>query len=229
MVTKIRLSRSFKTRVEPTPLVVQCAGMFGIGVDEDIDITLYSGLQVTLGEGRVIYITGDSGAGKSCLLRDIVSHKETNAKFRVVSDRDIEDMPDKPLVDQFGDMPLIKIGELLAFVGISEAFVYLRKPKELSDGQRYRFKLAMMIYESIKETEDKRTPLITVDEYLAFLDRETAKNVAYQTRRASSKYGFCVVVATTHADIAEDLQANLTIKLQMNMPAEIKNTALAGD
>ena len=34
---------------------------------------------------------------------------------------------------------------LLSVVGLSEAFVMLRKYKELSEGQKYRYKLAKMI------------------------------------------------------------------------------------
>lgn len=223
MRMKFMFTRSFSTRVEPTENVLACAAMFGIGVDEDIKITLYKDLEVNIGPGRVIYITGESGAGKSCLIRDIASKVQEHTAFALIPDVDVGELPEKPLVDQFDGWTIQRIGELLAYVGIAEAFIYLRKPMELSDGQRYRFKLAKTIYEAVEGMEEV-TPVICIDEYLAFLDRETAKNVAYQTRRVASKYGICVCVATTHEDIAIDLQPNIQITMRLNMSPEAKRS-----
>lgn len=228
-------TRSFTTRVEPTVNVKACASMFGIGVDEEKSIDLYQDLSIKLGKGRIIYITGESGGGKSCLLRDVADAVEKDADHCLIRIPAfisggvtlVADWPDVPLVDQFGDMPLKEIGALLAYVGIAEAFVYLRKPMELSDGQRYRFMLAWMIHEAMQSL-DGRQPVILVDEFLALLDRETARNVAYQTRRAANKFGLCFVVATTHTDIADDLQANTTITMRLNVPPELRDTPLAG-
>lgn len=226
MATTLKFTRAFDTRVEPTENVLDCASMFGIGVDEDIKITLYEDLPIAFGPGRVIYITGDSGAGKSCLLRDIASKLTEHPGFTVIDTVDVMDLPNVPLVDQFGDWDIKQIGELLAYVGIAEAFVYLRKPRELSDGQRYRFMLAKMIHDATDAGDV--VPVICIDEYLAFLDRETAKNVAYQTRRVATKHRMCFCVATTHEDIRGDLQPNLAITMRLNLEPEIAKTALAG-
>lgn len=224
-MTPLHLTRKFSTRVEPTEKVKDCAAMFGIGIDADHEIVLYENLEVLLGPRRVIYVTGDSGAGKSCLLRDVAAEVENRKDLNLVRMPDLADLPDKPLVDQF-DLGLKETLELLNFVGVSEAFIYLRKPKELSDGQRYRFLLAMAIDEARRR--EGITPVILIDEFLAFLDRETARNVAYQTRRVATAHKFCVVVATTHADIAADLQPNTTYTMRLNLPVEVKHRALAG-
>lgn len=219
------LSRSFSSKVEPTEHVQQCATMFGIGIDEDIKITLYQDLEIKLGKGRIIYLTGDSGAGKSCLLKDIRANLDKG--FQPIETPEVADLSEAPLVDQFDGLGLKDVGELLAYVGIAEAFVYLRKPQELSDGQRYRFLLAKMLHEA-GGMPDGVVPVIFIDEYLAFLDRETAKCVAFQTRRVARKSGICFVVATTHSDIAEDLAADQQITLRLNLPPEVKKRTLGG-
>lgn len=187
---------------------------------------LYDELEVKLGRGKVIYVTGDSGAGKSCLLRDISTELDGSETHVAVPQPQLEELPGVALVDQFPDWDLDRITDLLAFVGISEAFIYLRKPRELSDGQRYRFFLARLIYDALK-LEEKQAVII-VDEFLAFLDRETAKNIAYQVRRVATKFGLCFVVATTHDDIAHDLQPNTEITMRLALPPEVTVKALAG-
>lgn len=227
----ITLSRKFSTRVQQTANVKVCAAMFGIGSNEEIDVVLYDNLTVNVGAGRILYITGDSGAGKSCLLRDIevkVCAEAGQHGLQQVAMNGIALLEEKPLVDQFGDWSIKEILELLNYVGISEAFVFLRNPQQLSDGQRYRFMLARAIYNAKVNVAPGNTPVIFIDEFLAFLDRETARNVAYQVRRVATKHGLCFVLATTHLDIEADLRPNTRILLQLNLPPQIKHTPLAG-
>lgn len=225
-MTRIDLtfSRAFSTKVDPTENVKACAAMFGLGVDEEINLVLYQDLKLRFGRGTITYITGDSGAGKSCLLRDISARLMSRQDCHIFLMGD--DFPTKPLIDQFPGWSLQAIGELLASVGISEPFVYLRSPNQLSDGQKYRYALACMIYGALTRAAGK-LPVICIDEFLAFLDRETARNVAYQVRRAATKHGLCVIVATTHADIAKDLQANATVTMRLAVPPELKRKPFA--
>lgn len=220
----LSFSRSFSTRVEPTENVKACAAMFGLGVDEDINLVLYADLKLRFGPGMVVYITGDSGAGKSCLLRDIRERLGAREDCRLFEMAD--EFPERPLLDQFPGWSLQQTGEALAAVGISEPFVYLRAPRQLSDGQKYRYALARMIYGALTDGAGK-LPIIVIDEFLAFLDRETARNVAYQVRRSATKHGLCVIVATTHQDIARDLQPNVTVTMRLSVPPELKRNPFA--
>ena len=52
-------------------------------------------------------------------------------------------LPDVPLVDCFDGAPLDQTLALLSRVGLAEAWSYLRTPGELSEGQRWRLKLAL--------------------------------------------------------------------------------------
>lgn len=222
----LTLSRSFVTRVDQTPHTLATAAMFGIGVEEDQRIVLYDNLEVTLGPGRVIFVTGESGAGKSSLLKDIHAAIKDDPAFSLpmqVLGMAQGDDGVGAIVDRFGDWPLDRVLELLNFVGIAEAFVYLRTPQQLSDGQRYRYQLARYIHQAM--VIEGRQPVVIVDEALAFLDRITARAVAYQIRRVASKTGICFVLATTHDDILTDLQPNTMIRFRLNMDPEVTEHA----
>lgn len=204
------LTRTFKTACEITPEVVSIAQMFGIGCDEAHVIELYRDLNVLLGPGRVIFITGDSGGGKSSLIRDLRA-KAAADDWSIIEPPQPED---RPLVNLFGDLK--EAVEILTYAGLSEAFVMLRKPKELSDGQRYRLMFAL----AMKAAAGVKSPVLFMDEFLANLDRETARGVAYQVRKVATKTGLCFVLATTHLDILEDLNPNQVVTLRLGLPAE---------
>ncbi len=57
--------------------------------------------------------------------------------------------------------------------------MFIRKPNELSDGQRYRFCLAKLI--------ESKAKVWVADEFLAVLDRTTAKVISLQPSENRSK------------------------------------------
>ncbi len=70
-VVTYRLSRKFSSAVEPTERVVEVASMFGLGLDDSRDVTVLEDLEVRIEPGQVVYITGQSGSGKSVLLKEL--------------------------------------------------------------------------------------------------------------------------------------------------------------
>ena len=50
------------------------------------------------------------------------------------------------------------------------------------------------------------------DEFLALLDRVTAKVIAYNIQKIARKTGATLIVATTHRDMVQDLSPNLYIE-----------------
>lgn len=213
------LSLSRKSAVQVTPEVLALANGFGIGTDEEHEMLFYKDLAVSLGPGRIVYINGESGAGKTSLLRQL---RDAAVKdFKVVdtgTKMQCPFMPEgTPLISMFGTTTKIAAGTL-SMAGLSEPFVMLRKPEELSDGQRYRLGIAWTIHQAA------RTPLSVVflDEFLAVLDRSQAKAVAANLRRAVDAHKFCAVVATTHDDLVEDLNPNCTIRLRLNQSPQVQ-------
>ena len=197
--SKLTLSRSFSTRVDRTERVIKVAEAFGIGL-EDKSWTVYQDVNLTVHQGDVIYVTGQSGSGKSCLLRDIAAGLEADGK-KVIR---IEDVPleERPIIDQLGSN-MIEATQMLANAGISDAYLFVRKPSELSDGQRYRFRLAKLM--------EMDGDVWVADEFGAVLDRITAEVVAFNLQKIARKTGKSVVVATTHTDLVDALGPDYVI------------------
>jgi len=211
-VLEFRVSRTFSTRAEPTERVAAVAAMFGIGLDEARRFVVLDDVELTVGRGRVLFITGQSGSGKSVLLRCLADHlrasqsKIANPRSKiahVVDLADIEPPADRALVDCF-PQPLDETLRLLSIAGLNDAFLFLRKPTELSDGQRYRLRLALALAAG--------ADVVLIDEFCSTLDRVTARIIAYAVRRYATRTGTTFIVATAHDDLYEDLQPDVYIE-----------------
>ncbi len=144
---------------------------------------------IEAGPGQIVAFVGTSGSGKTSCLRQFAA--QTGAA-------DLAALPvdqGAPLIDQLGSWD--RAVAIAARCGLAEAQLLCRLPDELSDGQRYRFALARAVAGGTKT--------LICDEFLATLDRTTAKVVAYNLRRVVTEEGLLVGVATTHEDILADL------------------------
>jgi ABC-type ATPase with predicted acetyltransferase domain len=109
---------------------------------------------------------------------------------------------DRAVVDCF-ELSLEETLSCLARAGLSEAHVLLRAPAELSEGQRFRYRLAQFFASDVD--------VLIADEFAATLDRITARIVAWQLGKFVRASGKAAIVATTHDDLAEDLEPEVTI------------------
>ncbi len=190
---------SFKTKALLTGRTIEVAKAFGLGVDEEREHVLYRDFELRLAEGDVVYITGDSGSGKSILLKAI----EEDLGDEVANLDDLEIDEDKPIIDTVGSC-FSEALSLLSRVGLNDAFLFLRRYKELSDGQRYRYRIARMI--------DEGKPFWLADEFGSTLDRTTARIVAYNIQKLSRRSGATLIVATTHTDLEDDLNPSIRVR-----------------
>ncbi|MFA9261775.1 MAG: ATP-binding cassette domain-containing protein [Undibacterium sp.] len=199
-MTIFTISKSFSSSVERTPRVLEIAEGFGLGLT-DKQFVVFENLHVDINQGDVVYITGQSGSGKSVLLKELMRQMKT-ADMKV---RDLNDivLEERPVIELVGANTAEATG-YLARAGISDAWIYIRKPSELSDGQRYRLKLAILM--SLEDSD-----IWVADEFGAVLDRVTAKVIAFNTQKLARSLGKTLMVATTHTDLGEELGPDLTV------------------
>lgn len=204
------IHREFDTRVEKSDRVLEVSEAFGLGLS-DKKFVIYDHLKLDLELTDTVYITGQSGSGKSLLLRDL-SEKLTAQGLKVM---DIHDVPllDKPLIDQIGRTTEEGL-KLLSIAGINDAYLFIRKPAELSDGQKYRFRLAKLI--------ESDADVWVADEFAAVLDRDMAKVVAFNVSKTQKALKKMLLVATTHTDIREYLGATVVIEKLYGTRVDLK-------
>jgi uncharacterized protein len=200
-MSKFIIDKRFHTQVARSQRVVEVAEAFGLGLD-DKEFIIFDKLELDVPQGSVVYITGQSGSGKSLLLRELAKQHEELGK-KVVNLDAIAFDPDKPLIDQIGTDTNDAL-RLLSIAGLNDAYLFIRKPGELSDGQRYRFRLAKAI--------ETGAEVWVADEFMAVLDRTAAKVIAFSVQKTARKQGATLIVATTHTDMVPDLAPSLYIE-----------------
>lgn len=200
-MTVYNIDKRFSTRVKRDQRVLEVAESFGIGL-EDREFVIFDNLQLEVKAGDVVYITGQSGSGKSLLLRELRDQMRAEGKKVVDLDQVTLDM-DVPLISQIGKNTNDAI-RILGIAGLNDAYLFVRKPGELSDGQRYRFRLAKAI--------ETGADVWVADEFMAVLDRTAAKVIAYSLQKTARRAGATVIVATTHSDMVTDLGPDLFIE-----------------
>jgi uncharacterized protein len=177
--------------------------------------------------GRVVLISGASGSGKSSLMR-AMREKCAHGWIDLQKIR----LRDVPVVDCFGEEPVEKVLERLSRVGLGEVWTYLRRSSQLSEGQRWRLRLAIGIH---RANQSRAPVVLAADEFAALLDRVTAKVVARCVRKAvDAMPHLCVIVATSHDDLTHALAPDILIRcdygaitVDTNPPPENSNTPRA--
>ncbi|NIQ06880.1 MAG: ATP-binding cassette domain-containing protein, partial [Candidatus Korarchaeota archaeon] len=60
---------AYKTKTDITDRTVVVSEAFGLGIDNHRDFTIYDNVELKIGPKDIVYVTGDSGSGKSVLLK----------------------------------------------------------------------------------------------------------------------------------------------------------------
>jgi ABC-type lipoprotein export system ATPase subunit/GNAT superfamily N-acetyltransferase len=188
----------YKVKTDITPRTIGVAEAFGIGVDEHKEHVIYDNAEFKIGPRDIVYITGESGSGKSVLLKAL----EKDLGKEAINIDQVKVDPEKPIVETVGGN-LDEALELLSRVGLNDAYLFVRRYSQLSDGQRYRYRIAKLL-----ESEGQYW---VMDEFCAALDRETAKIVAFNVQKQAQRAGKAVIAATTHIDMFEDLAPTVHI------------------
>ena len=173
--------------------------LFGLAPTEPPH-TVADGVALAVRPGDLVLFTGPSGSGKSSLLR------AAGGQFGAV-DAMALGLPDVPLIDALPGPVEGRLG-LLAACGLSEARLLLRTPAELSDGQRYRFRLAF----ALAHASGSKGKWLIADEFAAYLDRTLARVLAFNLRKLVTRTSVGMLLATTHEDLTADLRPDLHVR-----------------
>jgi hypothetical protein len=198
----------FTTEIRPSPAAHTLAAAFGL-YPREFRFPLAENLHINVRPGQILFLTGPSGSGKTALLTILRQHLTPNLDII-----DISLPPNKILPDHF-NLPLEKALYFLSLTGLADAFLFLRTPPELSDGQLFRFKLAL--------TLAKSPPYIFCDNFLDPLDRLSAKILAANLRKFAFRSSSSFIFASPHHDFLPQLKPDILIEKPYAAPAISKS------
>ncbi|UCG17159.1 MAG: hypothetical protein JSV19_03840 [Phycisphaerales bacterium] len=178
--------------------------------DEDVgERWILHPVSVRLGPGRIVAFVGPSGSGKTAALEQIKARlpgAHTVSRTVFPTDRSVVDAV-------CAQTSLAEALALLSACALSEAPLWLRRFNELSDGQRFRAKLARAL--GLHARGRSPAPLLC-DEFCSGLHRRAAKAVAFNLRKLVTRKRLSVVIAAGNDDILPDLQPDTTVRLLGN-------------
>jgi ABC-type ATPase with predicted acetyltransferase domain len=183
--------------------------MFGVTIDRLTSRAAVHRCRVEIRPGDIVYLTGPSGAGKSVLLRELQQCVPASDRVTLAG---IDLPPDRTVVDCF-ESDVVTTLRTLSTVGLSEVSSLLNRPGWLSDGQKYRFRLARALAAG--------KPFVFADEFCSELDRITAATVAFNVHKQAKRTGTTLLVASSRDDILLDLAPDVLIVKDFGGPAVV--------
>ena len=118
---KFTFNIAYETAAKLTPRSVAVAEAFGLGLDKERRFVILDNVELKISPSDVVLITGDSGSGKSVLLRAFLEDLGGEA----VDMTEVHVEHDKPLIETV-DKTVEEGLELLSRVGLNDAFLFLR-------------------------------------------------------------------------------------------------------
>jgi ABC-type ATPase with predicted acetyltransferase domain len=203
------LSRTLHWQGQISEKAAQVCRMFGLTADRLAGRSVRHNCQVEINDGDIVYITGPSGAGKSVVLNELA--KSVPAQDMVSLDQ-IEVPAEKTLID-YVDGDFVTSLRILSTAGLGDVFCILSRPANLSDGQKYRFRLAMALATGKK--------FVFADEFCSNLDRITAAVISYNVHKFAKRNGVTFILASSHKDILLDLAPDVVIVKELCGPTQV--------
>lgn len=201
--------------------VVEVGLRFGVALSVPAR-TVVAGARLDLRPGTITLVCGPSGSGKSRLLRAVAE--------RFPASREVNQVPfptDVSVVDAIcPTRPLAEALGLLTACGFGEPRLWLRRFDQLSDGERFRARLARAI--GMQQRSDGVGPLLC-DEFGSTLHRRLARAIAFNLRKLTSRERLMLIVATGHEDLEADLRPDRIVRLSGESSiCDISTVSVAG-
>lgn len=195
------LTISFSSNVRLTRKTNAIQRAFGISLDR-IRNTVVRELSLSIQPGEILLVVGPSGSGKTTLINALSGDGRLSKAMSVTGailhpENYRPGMPRasrsrKALIEILGTKDVMAALGLMGRVGLSDAYVYLKRFDELSRGQQYRAMLAMLIM--------SRKNVWLIDEFCANLDPVTANVVADKLQGTARDLGVTVIAAAPHCE-----------------------------
>lgn len=187
--------------------------VFGLTMFRLEKMSFHHLLDVTLRPGDICYITGESGAGKSVLLREMEKLTPENERINL-ADISLDDK--RSLIDSVDlyDGSLFETLNILSAAGLSDALAMLTRPSALSTGQVFRYRLARALLSQKK--------YIFADEFLNSADRLAAMVICSNLRRVAREGKHMFIFASSHSDLIVDLQPDVVVVKYANGTTDIR-------
>jgi ABC-type ATPase with predicted acetyltransferase domain len=208
-MARYTISKSFKREGEISKRSSAVMRMFGLTKDRLSECGCNINCQLEINDGDIVYITGPSGAGKSVLLKELekaipATERVNLNKIMLPADKAVIDCIDGDFVDGL---------KTLSIAGLNDAFCVLNQPTNLSDGQKYRFRLAVALSSGAK--------YIIADEYCSELDRITAAVISYNISKFAKRTGVTFILASSHDDVLLDLSPDVLVVKELSGATEV--------
>jgi ABC-type ATPase with predicted acetyltransferase domain len=208
-MTVYNLSKTFHRRRTITEKAAAVLRMFGLTTRQLSQNSPTCRCRLRITSGDVVYITGPSGCGKSLLLAELQKRIAPKDRLNL---NEIKLPRDKAVIDCFR-ADLTKALRLLNTAGLNDVFCILNQPANLSDGQKYRFRLAAALA--------ARKKIIFADEFCSNLDRISASVIAYNIRRFATQYNVTFILAASAHDILADLSPDVLVTNEISGDTEV--------
>lgn len=174
---------------------------FGVSRDM-LRTTLFANLSFSINPGDIVLICGPSGAGKTtllslltgCLLDPSTCPSGENGQVSVPRSAVVSSLgalsSARPLINSLGKVSFEHALFALNVSGLAEPHLYVKRYRELSNGQRYRAMVAKLIASP--------ADVWIADEYCATLDPITANIVSRNLSRSAKRRGVTVILAAAN-------------------------------
>lgn len=203
----------------PSARTAAVASQFGLPLYAT-PTTIVEPTSVELKPGRLVLLLGPSGSGKSTALACI---EQRFARACLV--QRIAFPPGTAVIDRIAAAaPLNEALSIATACGLGEAQLWLRTFDQLSEGERFRARLARAVALHARGGATA-TPLLC-DEFCSTLHRPIAKAIAFCLRKLVTRLNLSMVVAAGNDDIATDLQPDVLVRLRGNGRCDMHTPAV---
>jgi energy-coupling factor transporter ATP-binding protein EcfA2 len=196
---RFEVRRSFEFEEAVSSRAGAVCRMFGVTAERLRERGVVHSCELEAEAGDIIYITGASGAGKSVILREL--EKCVERPERVNLD-EMDFSGEGAVIDLVGG-DVVEGLRLLSVCGLSDCFCVLGRPGNLSEGEKWRLKLAMALASGRR--------FVFCDEFCSGLDAVTAAVVSHNVRKFAKQRGVTFFLAGAREDVLGDLRPEVLV------------------